>query len=173
MKKLSFLYLSIFIVIGVISCEDAPEGIQAALFDETGTNTPALSFSASISYDTGGNFLANWDELVGIDVQVTNNLDNLVTDIEIQLIDFQESSNVVEFPSETREISFLSQFSTVTPQNYWCFNCNEFNEIRIGNFYFVTTPGSGNADMTLTFRASFDYEDNEYEQEFQRVISVF
>lgn len=113
--KLRSLYLFAIIGISLISCEDAPEGIQNALFDEvseSGFIQPA--FSITITYDDNNNRSLNWGEFVGFDFYMTNNNELPFTDISITFNGASESV-FANFDNEPSSLSIVPSFSSKSP----------------------------------------------------------
>lgn len=181
--NLRSLYLFAIIGISLISCEDAPEGIQNALFDEvseSGFIQPA--FSITITYDDNNNKSVNWDEIVGFDFYMTNNNEHPFTDISITFNGASESV-FTNYDNGPRSLLEVPSFSSKRPDSYaWCYNqttnsfVNCFSEaydIYIGSFFFITNNSFGTQSITLDFDISYTYENETYETSHQESVTIF
>ena len=173
MKFFKLLPLLPILVLFALTCEEAPEGIQDTLFGDTGTSAPQLDFFVQQSFDGDQNSSINWDEMIGIDVTVSNLLDDFVRNVNIEIVDIDDSDFISEYSEDVRSVSFLSSLDSALPDGYWCYNCNTVSETRIGNFYFVTNSGFGTESITVYFEATFTYLGEEYDQKFERTFTIF
>lgn len=181
--KLRSLYLFTIIGISLISCEDAPEGIQNALFDEvseSGFIEP--TFSITITYDDNNNRSVNWDEFVGFDFYMTNNNELPFSDISITFNGASESV-FTNYDNDPSSLSVVPGFSSKRPDSFaWCYNqttnsfVNCFSEaydIYIGSFFFITNNSFGTRSVNLNFNISYTYENVAYETTYQESITIF
>lgn len=172
-KMIKQVTILLLLVIFISSCEDAPEGIQGALFDDESSQLAQLSVSFSRTYDSNSNGVVNWDEVVGYDVYVTNTLPSIINGVVIEITGVSQSSYISEYSTDTKQIPFIISSGTKKSDNYWCFDCNTVSEVYIGNFYIVTESNSGSASLTVTYAITFNYEGEEYTQTFNQSVSIF
>lgn len=172
-KILKQAMILLLLLIVISSCEDAPEGIQGALFDDESSQLTPLSVTFSLTYDSNSNGVVNWNEVVGYDVYVRNTLPSIINSVVIEITGVSQSSSISEYSTETREITFITSSSTKKSDTYWCYDCNTASEIYIGNFYIVTEFGSGTSSLTVNYDITFDYEGNEYTQTFNQSVTIF
>jgi hypothetical protein len=177
--------LCLFALIGtfLITCEDAPEGIQNALFDEVGkSGFIEPTFSITITYDGNNNRSVNWEEFVGFDFYVTNNNELPFTDISITFNGASESV-FANFDNDPSSLSIVPSFSSKRPDSYaWCYNestntfvnCfSEVYDIYIGSFFFITNNSFGTQSINLDFDISYTYENESYEASHQEFVTIF
>ena len=93
MRSLKSIFLFATIGAFLVTCEDAPEGIQNALFDETSGTQPELDLSFTFRTDVNNlidvskdqNGVPNWSERIYFDTIVTNRLEESVSDVQLTI----------------------------------------------------------------------------------------
>jgi len=189
MKKL-FIYLPVlFISLGLItSCNDQKENITNAMFIDDGSgggggggggSDTDLNYSPQLVYDADINdFLnrddgsAEWNEIVGFDFYVQNTNSSTISNVSVQISSVSPSSYVSEYTTDPAQIEFISAFSQQRMDNYWCFNCDTEDEIRIGNFYIVTIDGNGRVDLTINYSITYTLDGNFNSETYSQTIEI-
>lgn len=175
MKNL-FLYLTIVTLsFGLITgCNDQEENITNAMFVDDGRSGGGnngggsdtdLNYTVQLSYDADLNDYLNrddgraeWNEIVGFDFYIQNPNSSTINDVSVQISSFSPSGLIPDYTADPATISFISAFSQRRMDNYWCFNCDTADEIRIGNFYIVTPDGNSSVDLTINYYVTYTKE---------------
>ena len=180
----SFKSIFLFAAIGafLFTCDDAPEGIQSALFDDTGVSQPELDLSFTFRNDVNNqlnpaltqNSTANWGERIYFDAIITNNLEESVSDVQLVIVNTDNTSLVSNWNTDMLSFRFISQFGSAVPDTYWCFNCNTSNEIYLGRTWVETSLfGSGTATVTINMRITFSYQGSFVSQDVTHAFTIF
>ena len=182
MKRINLILLALFVSVSIISCEETPEGIQSALFDETGIVSPELQLTFSFRNDVNNvlditkarNGVANWGERLYFDTTIRNTLEDDVSDVNLIITGADNTLNVVNWNRDVLNFGFINQFSSGVPDTYWCFFCNQSNEEYLGRTWIETSPsGFGTSSNTINIRITFTYQGNFYIQETTHTITIF
>lgn len=182
MKKYKILLALFGIGVFMLSCDDSPEGIQNALFDESGVEQPELDLSFTFRNDVNNlldnsktlNGIPNWSERIYFDAIITNRLEESVSDVQLSITGVDNTSLVNNWNTDVLEFGFISRFDSAVPGTYWCFNCNESNEFYLGRTWVITSlSGSGTASVTINLRITFSYQGSFYSQDATHTFTVF
>ncbi len=161
MNKKILLYLPIILLSLVVmtSCNDEDEMAALLLYDDQGTQSATISFDMQYVGSTPFNDLITQ----GIDVSVTNHNNESINDVSIYLTGVTPSSYLADYSTEGKFISLIEAGSTTSPDEYWCYNCGETDEIYVGHFWVNTYSwaGSGNS-FEAEFDVSFYHNGNYY-----------
>jgi hypothetical protein len=165
-----------------ITCKESPEGIQNALFDETGGNQPELDLSFTFRNDVNNqlsviqnqNGIPNWSERIYFDTIITNRLENSVSDVQLQIVGVDNSSFITDWNTDVLNFGFISTFDSAVPDRYWCFFCNEPNEQYLGRTWVTASLfGSGTASATINMRITFSYDGSFVSQDVSHTFTIF
>lgn len=130
------------LVLFVSGCDESDDVASALLYEDEGD-----SGSVSFRLQQVGQWQLNTGEILyGFDMQVTNNSqDEPAENIRIDLDGLSPENLIMDYSTERREMSFLTPSETRLFDSYFCFFCNQANEVRVGNFYAIisTSAGSG------------------------------
>jgi len=182
MKSLKSLLLVIGIGMIFISCDEEPEGIQNALFDDIGSTSPELDLSFTFRNDVNNlidpvktqNGTANWSERIYFDALITNGLDDSVSDVELSITGVDNASLITDWNSAVLDFGFISRFDSAVPGTYWCFNCNEATEVYLGRTWVVTSlSGFGTSTVTINLRITFTYQGSFISQDLTHSFTIF
>lgn len=182
MKRFKILFTIICLAILITSCEESPEGIQNALFDETGGDQPELDLSFTFRTDVNNlldagktqNGIPNWSERIYFDTIISNRLEESVDDVTLVITGVDNTSLVSAFNTAVLDFGFISQFDSAVPDTYWCFFCNESNEVYLGRTWVTTSnSGVGTNSITINMRLSFTYQGNFISQDVTHTFTVF
>lgn len=182
MRSLKSIFLFATIGAFLVTCEDAPEGIQNALFDETSGTQPELDLSFTFRTDVNNlidvskdqNGVPNWSERIYFDTIVTNRLEESVSDVQLTITGVDNSSLITSFNTDVLNFGFISQFGSAVPDRYWCFFCNEPNEIYLGRTWVTTSlSGFGTSSVTINLRITFTYQGNFVSQDATHTFTIF
>ena len=110
--------------------------------------------------------------LFGFDVESSNPTTASFPSLLLEITSVQPSNQVSEFSDAPRAIQNLSAGGSAIPDAYWCFDCNTADEVRIGNFYLVTTPTTSGASFTIAMRVEGVYGGNTYQRTFNYPMTV-
>jgi hypothetical protein len=162
MKSIKIKYLvAIFLAfVAVTACEEETENITGIIFDQNeGSTSSDVSLNIQIQYDTNGNRIANWSELIGLDVAVFNASSMAIQNVTVQIESITPVSVWNAYDDVPRTVGSIVSNGSRSPTYYWCYNCNTASEIRVGNFYVDIGSGSGTTTMSVVFRV--DYTDGQ------------
>ena len=181
--KIYTLFFMLFLVVSVnISCEEAPEGIQTTLFDETGVPDPELNLFMDFTIDINNiiddnknqNFQINWGERIFFDVAIQNLLEDVVEEVSLRFTGVSNSSLTRQYNTDLLQFGDIDVFQSRTPDTYWCFFCNESNEIYLGRTWVETsTTGFTTENITINMVISFRYNNAFYQQDVTHTFTVF
>ena len=152
------LLFAIFVVLIAISgCEEDPGNITGIIFNENEGNSSSNDVPLNIifRYDSNGNNIANWNEMIGLDVSVRNATSQTIRNVSIQITSITPSSVWSLYDSDAKIIGTIAPNASVSPTTYWCFNCDSSSEIRIGHFYIDLASGSGSTSMSVNFQVNY------------------
>lgn len=159
MEKTIYLsIISIFTLLGFLSCNDEDEIAGMLLYDNQG------SIAVNISFNMQHAAMFPFSEITthGLDVSVTNNNDNPVTDVYITITEVSPYSDWAEYSTESKYISYIDSWSTEEPTEYWCYNCNTADEDYIGHFWVDTYSWVSNgSNIEVTFSIEFIHNGNQ------------
>ncbi|MFW5758842.1 MAG: hypothetical protein ACOCYO_09185 [Bacteroidota bacterium] len=149
-KKIPFyLPIMLLLLVMITACNDEDEMAALLLYDDQGAQSATISFNIQHVESTPVNDLITQ----GIDVSVTNQNNESIYDVSIYLTNVTPSGYVDDFSEDGKFISFIEAGSTISPDEYWCYNCGETNEVYIGNFWINTYSWAGYGN---NFEAEFD-----------------
>lgn len=188
MKKL-LLYLPVlFVSLALItSCNDQKENIVNAMFVDDGSGGGGngggvdtdLNYNVQISYDADVNDYLNrddgsaeWNEIVGFDFYVQNPNNTSINNVSVQISSFSPSTIISDYTTDAASIELISAFSQRRLDNYWCFNCDTADEIRIGNFYIVTPDGNNSLDLTINYNITYTREGVFNSETYSQTIEI-
>lgn len=159
------------LIIMMSACSETDDVASALLYqdDDEETETGVVSFEMR---EVGQWDLGDGSILYGIDMIVRNTLtDQPAEDIRLTLEQVSPTSFVEDISPDRREIDILFASQTTIFDNYWCFNCNEGNEVRIGNFYVLINNSAGSGQSyNLRFTGRYEVESNRTDVDFTRSI---
>lgn len=104
-KSINKLCVLFGITLLLMQCEETPEGIQRALFDDIAAQDIKLQLSMPIITDvslTGNdpkanNGMANWGEVVYFDATLGNPLPESVSDVELEILGVNNTTHIVDW----------------------------------------------------------------------------
>lgn len=117
-------------------------------------------------------FYSDNSYLFGFDVESSNPTTVNIPSLSLEVSSIQPAEQVDGFSLEPRTIQNLTPGGSAIPDTYWCFDCNTADEVRIGNFYLVTTPTTSGASFTIAMRVAGAYGGNTYERAFSFPMTV-
>ncbi len=184
MKSLKTILLIVVAGLFAISCEDNPESIQGALFDEVERDGDAPELDLSFTFRTdinntqnasrSENGIANWSERIYFDTRISNRLEETATDVRLIITDIDDNSLVPEYNTQVLSFGDIDSFNSAVPDRYWCFFCNQSNEVYLGTTWIDTNPAlSTTASITIEMRITFTYDGRFESQDVTHTFTVF
>lgn len=143
------IFSLVILLLVTLSCTEGSENIQGVLFESV-NSVPYIDYSIEYVFDTNGDGRFGSKEYYGFDLSVTNTSDVTLQNFRSSIIkvtnssqscDASTSADCIVSVDSDYEVEFgnISPFSTKIGSNYYCFDCNEVNEIRVGNFYLQSS----------------------------------
>ena len=178
--------LAILLVV-TLSCTEGSENIQGVLFDSIGNNNSADNINYSIDYvfDTNGDGRFGSKEVYGFDLSVTNKSDVRLQNFRSSIIKVTNSSQACDANTSydcivSVDSDYEVEFGNISPnqtkigEDYYCYDCNQVNEIRIGNFYLQSAYISNftQLDVRITILSIYTIGSEVVSDEYSFTINV-
>ena len=178
--RLIFIYLAIGVFF--FTCENTPEGIQTALFDDTDVTEQELELSFALKNDVNNllditkaqNDIANWSERIYFDATILNGLEESISNVQLSIIGVDNSSLITNW--NTKELSYgsLSPFNSAVPDTYFCYFCDTQYEVYLGHTWILTSfSGSGIKTVSINLRITYDYQGSFFTQDLTHDLTIF
>ena len=166
----------------LIHCNESPQGIQNAFFEDNPTESPKVNLEFKFTSDTNNkidnnksfNGIPNWSERLYFDATISNTLDGIISDVKLLIKQVDSSRKIEAFSADTLYFGFILPSQSADPDTYWCISCSTDDEIYLGR----TRVKAGNtisstSSATLTLSIFFNYEDNQIEQEDIHTFNIY
>jgi hypothetical protein len=176
----TFLLFGIYFLL--VQCEQTPEGIHRALFDDIAAQDIQLQLSMPITTDVllegdpakANNGMANWGELVYFDATLGNPLPEAVSDVELEILGVNNATHIVDWYDDRLDYGVINSFSSRAPDEYLCLLCNDPEEIYLGRTWVeINSNNSGTSSITLDIKITFDFREDTYEQITSHTFTIF
>jgi hypothetical protein len=166
-----------------LSCTEGSENIQGVLFD-TDNFAANIDYSIDYVFDTNGDGRFGSEETYGFDLSVTNESDVTLQNFRSTIIEVTNSRQTCTWNSyqciipvdSDYEVEFgnISPNQTKIGDNYFCNNCKQVNEIRIGNFYLQSAYIDFNRplDVRVTILSNYTIDSEILSDEYSFIINV-
>lgn len=166
----------------LMQCEETPEGIQRALFDDIAAQDIKLQLSMPIITDvslTGNdskanNGMANWGEVVYFDATLGNPLPESVSDVELEILGVNNTTHIVDWYDDRLDYGVILPYTSQAPEDYLCLLCNDPEEIYLGRTWVeINANNLGTSSITLDIQITFDFRETEFVQMATHTFTIF
>ena len=154
----------------ISGCDESDDIASALLYQDDG-DTGGVSFTMRTvdQWDLGDGTI-----LYGVDVEVFNTTESEPAEnIRLDLVEVSPDSFLQNFSAERREMSFLSPSQSQLFDSYWCFYCDQSNEVRVGNYFVIISQSAGSGERyNLRFTGRYNLAGETTEVDFTRNITT-
>jgi Tfp pilus tip-associated adhesin PilY1 len=175
------LLFSIFTVL-LIHCNESPQGIQNAFFEDLPPESPKVNLAFNFTSDTNNkidstksfNGIPNWSERLYFDATISNTLDGMIRDVKLLIKEVDSSRKIEAFSDDTLYFGSILPSQSADPDTYWCISCTTDDEIYLGRTWVKAgNTISSTSSATLTLSILFKYEDNQLAQEVSHTFNIY
>lgn len=181
------IFSLVILLVVTLSCTEGSENIQGVLFDSIGNDNSVANIDYSIDYvfDTNGDGRFGSKEYYGFDLSVTNRSDVTLQNFRSSIIKVTNSSQACDANTSTDCIvsvdsDYEVEFGNISPnqtkigEDYYCYDCNQVDEIRIGNFYLQSSYISNwtQLDVRITILSIYTIGSEVVSDEYNFTVNV-
>ena len=177
------IFSLVILLVVTLSCTEGSENIQGVLFDSIGNDN--IDYSIDYVFDTNGDGRFGSKEYYGFDLSVTNRSDVTLQNFRSSIIKVTNSSQACDASTSADCIvsvdsDYEVEFGNISPnqtkigEDYYCYDCNQVDEIRIGNFYLQSSYISNwtQLDVRITILSIYTIGSEVVSDEYSFTVNV-